>query len=61
MNDTRLDDRFRENSGNRLGEALEAIDDGQQDILRAAVPKLVRKRRRNRALTWRSITFRSSA
>ena len=41
MDDARLNDRLREHRGDRLGEALEAIDDGKQDIFRAPVAKLI--------------------
>ena len=41
MDDTRLDDRLGEHSGDRVGKALEAVDDGKQDIVDAAVLELV--------------------
>ena len=41
MDDAGLDDRVGEHRGDRLGEALEAVDDGQHDILRAAIAQLV--------------------
>ena len=41
VDDASLDDRVREHRGDGVGEALEAIDDSQHDILGAAVPELV--------------------
>ena len=41
MNDAGLDDRLREHRGDRLREALQAVDDGEQDIVDAAVFELV--------------------
>src|SRR5258707_7528565 len=36
MNNASLDRRFGEDGGNRVREALQAVDDGDQDILDAA-------------------------
>ena len=41
MDDTRLNDRLGEHSGDRVGKALKAVDDGKQDIVDAAVLQLV--------------------
>lgn len=41
MDDAGLDHRFGEHGADRIGEALQAVDDGQQQVLDAAVPKLV--------------------
>ena len=36
-----LDDRIGEHGGNRLGETLQAVDDGDQDVTEVAVLQLV--------------------
>jgi hypothetical protein len=41
MHDAGLHRRLREGGGDRLGKALQPIDDGEQDILGAAGPELV--------------------
>jgi hypothetical protein len=41
MDNACLDDRFGEHGGDRVREALQAIDNGQHDILHAAVLELV--------------------
>src|SRR3546814_8463727 len=41
MDDACLDHRFGEDGGDGVGEALQAIDDGQHDILDAAVAQFV--------------------
>ncbi len=41
VDDARLDDRVGKHRGDRLGKTLQAVDDGEQDILGAAVPELV--------------------
>jgi hypothetical protein len=41
VDDAGLDDRLREDGVDRLREALEAIDDGDQDVAYAAVLQLV--------------------
>ena len=41
VNHAGLDDRLRKDCVDRLGKALQAVDDGDQDVLDAAVPQLV--------------------
>src|SRR5665213_1466434 len=41
VDDARLDDRLRENGVDGFGEALQAIDDGNENVLGAAVLQLV--------------------
>ena len=41
MNDARLNHRIGEHGGDRVGEVLQAIVHGQDDILDTAVPEFV--------------------
>jgi hypothetical protein len=41
MDDAGLHDRRRKHRGDRLGKSLQAIDDGDQNVLDAAVPEFV--------------------
>ena len=41
MDDARLNDRIGEHGGDRVGEALQAIDHGEEEIFDTAVPELV--------------------
>lgn len=41
MHDAGLDHRFGKNTVDRLGKALQAVDDGDQDVGHAAVPQIV--------------------